>query len=229
MEAIWFYKLKVNPLKVKFYFQCLPHIDLQYCLRNAIDQGKLSLTVPWIIEYLAMMDPATLRLPYYKIVLEMLYCIYRVSTYYATSDSEKTFFHKTAVLVSLVIGWLFELPTFPQEFYHSCLSKYSRKSLKIISEKIVCVTERENNGMNNNNDSIISIKHCLCLDRLEVIDDRILHLCCPYLRELNVLLTSGTSNVNNSASYRHVTPVTSKLVKSNFRNSSKHLEVWLFF
>ena len=208
-------------------FQCLPHIDLQYCLQSAVLQGKLSLTVPWVVEYLAMMDHASLRLPYYKRILEMLYCIYRASNHHSIMNSEELMGQKTGILVKLVIGWLFELPAFPKELYYSWQSKYSDKALKMICEKQQAIINNENN-LTEADTSVVSIKHCLFLDKLEMVDDRILYSCCPYLRELNILLTPGNSNANNTASYRHVTPVTSQLHKPVKKTNTKHLEVFIY-
>lgn len=199
------------------FLQCLPHIDLQYCLHNAVIQGKLSLTVPWIVEYLSMMDHASLRLPYYKKVLEMLYCIYRMSNHHAVTNSDELMSQQTAVLVKLLIGWLFELPVFPTDFYHSWQAKYNNKAVKLVCEPKQSILDVE--------DSIISVKHSLFLDKLEMVDDRILYSCCPFLRELNNLLTPGNSNVNNSAPQRHVTPLTSQLQKPKKNVNIKHLEV----
>ncbi|XP_001601592.1 codanin-1 [Nasonia vitripennis] len=203
----------------------LPHIDLQYCLQTAVLQGKLSLTVPWVVEYLSMMDHASLRLPYYKKILEMLYCIYRASNYHAITNSEEFMSQKAGVMIRLSIGWLFELPIFPSELYYSWQSKYNDKALKMICEEEI-INNIENN-LNDAETSVLSVKHSLFLDKLEMVDDRILYSCCPFLRELNILLTPGNSNVSNSASYRHVTPVTSQLQKPTKKTNTKHLEIQL--
>lgn len=187
-------------------------------------QGKLSLTVPWVVEYLSMMDHASLRLPYYKKILEMLYCIYRASNYHTITNSEEFMSQRTAILIRLSIGWLFELPIIPIELYHSWQSKYSDKALKMICEEQGVIANIESN-LNDADTSVLSVKHSLFLDKLEMVDDRILYSCCPFLRELNILLTPGNSNVSNNASYRHVTPVTSQLQKPAKKTNTKHLEV----
>lgn len=211
-------------MEKNFHLQCLPRIDLQYCLQTAVIQGKLSLTVPWIVEYLAMMDHASLRLPYYKKVLEMLYCIYRASNYHTITNSDELMSQKTAVLVKLSIGWLFELTTFPIDMYYSWQSKYSDRVLKMICEAQQPIMKDEC-SLTDADTSVLSVKHCLFLDKLEMIDDRILYVCCPYLGELNILLTPGNSSVNSSTSYRHVTPVTSQLQQPAKKVNTKNLEV----
>ena len=190
----------------------------------AVRQGKLSLTIPWIVEYLAMMDHASLRLPYYKTVLEMLYCIYRASNYHGITNSDEFMSLKTAVLLKLVIGWLFELPIFPTELYYSWRSKYNDKSLKMFCESLQSINIPEC-SLTDAETSVISVKHCLFLDKSDIVDDRILYSCCPFLRELNILLTPGNLSVNNATPYRHVTPVTSQLQIPAKKANTKHLEV----
>ncbi|XP_014210069.1 codanin-1 [Copidosoma floridanum] len=227
------YKSETSMLKnvissqVMLRSECLPRIDLQYCLQSALVLGKLSLTVPWLVEYLAMMDHASLRLPYYKKVLEMLYCIYRASNYLAATNEEELMSQKTAILLKLSIGWLFELPVFPVEFYCIWQSKYNSRVLKMIRETQVLNTKADCESLTDAETSMVSVKHNLFLDKLEIVDDVILYNCCPFLKELNILLISGKPNVN-SASYRHVTPVSSQLEKSNLKKTSaKNLEIQL--
>ncbi|XP_058792806.1 codanin-1 [Phymastichus coffea] len=210
---------KLMTSQIALRSKCLPQIDLHYCLNTAVVQGKLSLTVPWVVEYLSMMDYASLRLPYYKKVLEMVYCIYRISNYHAVVDSEELMTQQTTVLLKLCIGWLFELPTFPTELYYFWQAKYNHTTLKFMCENQPAIVDTEG--------SILSIKHSLFLDKLEMVDNRILYSCCPFLREFNILLIQGNSNVNNSISHRHVTPVTSQLQKPMKEINAKNLEIQL--
>lgn len=46
----------------------LPSVDLHHCLNKAIAQGKLCLVLPWIVEYLSLVDKATLRNSYFKVI-----------------------------------------------------------------------------------------------------------------------------------------------------------------
>jgi codanin-1 len=165
------------------------------------------------------MDHASLRLPYYKRVLEILYCIYRTSNYHLGLMSEKA-----AALIRFTIGWLFELPIFPKELYYSWQSKYSDKDFKMIF-MINNPIDLLGYSLIDIETSIISVNHYLFLDKLEMIDERILYNCCPFLREFNILLTSGNSIISNSTSYRHITPVTSQLQKPIKKVNKKHLEV----
>ncbi|XP_011502578.1 PREDICTED: codanin-1 [Ceratosolen solmsi marchali] len=203
----------------------LPRIDLEYCLQNAAIQGKLSLTVPWVIEYLAMMDHASLQLPYYKRVLEILYCIYRTSNYHSAINLG-LISQKATALIRFTIGWLFELPIFPKELYFSWQSKYSDTNVGIIYKIQQPINKLEYNLVDTET-SIVSISNDLSLDKLEIIDERILYNCCPFLKELSILLTFGNATINNNTSYRHITPVTSQLQKPSKKINTKHLEIQL--
>lgn len=133
---------------------------------------------------------------------------------------------KTAILLKLTIGWLFELPVFPLDYYYSWQSKYNKKMIKLLCETQVLSFKTIGDSFTDAETSIVSVKHNLFLDKLQIIDDRILYSCCPFLKEINVLLMSGNPNANSGTSYRHVTPVTSQLEKTNLKNTTtKHLEV----
>lgn len=94
-------------------FQVNPVLDILTYVQEAKQEQKLVYTIPWIVEYLAVMDAVTLRIPYYFNVLQEL-----VRIYCNLSVSDKY----TAVLIKLCLGWLFELPNFPDGLFFSSIS-----------------------------------------------------------------------------------------------------------
>lgn len=73
---------------------------------------QIVITIPWIVQYLTMLDHVTLQLNYYKELLNILYEIYisletLVPNYRTTSK----------FIVRTCLGWLFEHPSIPEEFY----------------------------------------------------------------------------------------------------------------
>lgn len=172
-----------------------------------------------------MMDEASLRTCYFKKILELLYLIYRASNYHFIMDSDQLFSFKTAVLLKLLIGWLFELPMFPSEFYYFWQSSYNNEKLKNIFETLIITKKQNDLSFIDADASSVSIKHFLFLDKLDIIDDTILYMCCPFLTEIKMLLSSGNSSVTNSNPVRHITPVTSKLKSSSKTENTKYLEV----
>ena len=191
-------------------------MDLKSCLKEAVINGKLSLTIPWVVEYLSQMDIASLRLPYYTQLLEMLYCIYRISDSNSLVNSKQYMSLQTAVLIKFSLGWLFELPNFPINLYFTWQSSHTWKKLKSIYQL-------ENHKMEI---SVVLDKRNLSLDKLDIIDDNVLYSCCPFLTEFKVLLTTGNSTTTN----RHITPVSSHLPNTSGTANIKNLEViYIFF
>ncbi|CAL8072173.1 unnamed protein product [Orchesella dallaii] len=64
-----------------------PPLDLRRRMEEALKNGRLITTCPWIIEYLLQCDPATLLLPSYKPVLSILLSLYKKVF---TTDSSNT-------------------------------------------------------------------------------------------------------------------------------------------
>lgn len=54
-----------------------PDLDVMHYLKKARDEGRLVLTIPWVIEYLSMIDAVSPSLHYYAQVFHFLYHIYR--------------------------------------------------------------------------------------------------------------------------------------------------------
>lgn len=163
-------KVFESGLKVRFHLQ--PSFDLKQILNDAVLNGKLILTIPWITTYLAMMDYVSLCLPCYKNILTVLFEIYFAYNW------QISFRHKdNAACINLSLGWLFEQPQFPTELYFNWLSA---------SDKI-CILKQ-------NNDKIV-------VDDLKIVDQSILYSCCPFLTEIKILLQSNTSNNNTTVKH----------------------------
>lgn len=201
----------------------MPAINLHLCLHNAIASGKLSLTVPWIAKYLAMMDTVSLRLPYYKQTLELLYYIYKVVNHFDFSASDSFISQQTAILLKSTLCWLFELPNVPKDFYLTWQEIYKVKELRNLKQL-------DKQYVQKNillGEPIVSITSTKCnLDKLDIINERTLRICCP-LVGLNVSVSNSNANLNNYNSNKHITPVSSQLHKSAKSAGIKHLEVSL--
>lgn len=209
--------------QVEVRSKVLPTINLHLCLHNAITSGKLSLTVPWITKYLAMLDTVSLRLPYYKQILELLYYIYKAVNQSDFLESDSPISQQTAILLKSTLGWLFELSNFPKDLYPSWQKTYKVKELQSLKqfdkdyaqknmlsgEPIVSVTSTKYN-----------------LDKLDIINEKTLRICCPSAA-LNAPSMNSNANLNNCNSNKHITPVSSQLHKSVRGAGVKHLELQL--
>ncbi|CAK9815252.1 CDAN1 [Anthophora quadrimaculata] len=195
-----------------------PAINLHLCLYNAIALGKLSITVPWIAKYLAMMDTVSLRLPYYKQILELLYYIYKAVNNSEFSASDSFISQQTAILLKSTLSWLFELPNFPKDLYPTWQKMYKVRGLQSL-EQLDKYYVRKNMLLGQSPVSATSTK---CnLDKLDIINERTLRTCCPSVG-LNVSVSNASTNLN-----KHITPVSSQLNKSAKSAAIKHLELQL--
>lgn len=202
--------------QVSLRCRIVPVLNLQACLQEAIVRGKLTLTIPWIVEYLSQLDTASLRLPYYKQLLEILYCIYRISKLDVPFIFEQFISQQTLILIKFSLGWLFELPNFPTDFYFTWQSSHSEEKLLTL-----CKSEEEKMQI-----SIVNNKNDITLDRLDIIDERVLYSCCPFLMEFKILLTGNSQSTGNKTN-RHITPVSSQLPNAADSTNAKNLELQL--
>lgn len=203
-----------------FSCQVIPSLDLKECLFDALANGKLSLTIPWMVQYLALMDSVSFRLPYYVKLCEILYCIYRAA--------QNSLSQEPALLITFSIGWLFDMPNFPKDLYFNWHSTYRNEKIKLrtINRNQInkAVTKESLLPMKNTKDIR---ENNIILDGLNIVDDRALYACCPFLKEFNILLTSGNSNLSASNANRHITPVSSQLPQPSSGTRGMSLELQL--
>ncbi|KAG6443921.1 hypothetical protein O3G_MSEX003090 [Manduca sexta] len=185
-------KVLENDLAKRNYSQ--PNINLTGMLIKAQENGRLSITIPWIVHYLSMLDYTSLRTKYYRDLLKILFNIY-TNTLKFNENLKKN----TVIYLKSVLGWLFDLPHFPQELFYE-----KQDSASIIGE--------------------VNIDSC------DLVDECVIFDLCPYLRDVNVLLsTCRVSQVQKVCSYRHITPVSLSLnpedrIKSKEKELQSRLE-----
>ncbi|XP_014486058.1 PREDICTED: codanin-1 isoform X2 [Dinoponera quadriceps] len=199
----------------------LPSLNLQACLQNAVIEGKLSLTIPWMVKYLAMMDAVSLRLPYYKQVLELLYCIYCAINCTDFSAPDCLISQQAAVLLKSSLCWLFELPNFPKDFCLAWQNTCKVKELKTLKQTEKSSVQKRNSHCVTDNRAV----KC-SLDKLDIITDRTMRMCCPRT-DSTISVFNGNGTSLNIGSNKHVTPITSQLRKLNGSTRAKHLELQL--
>lgn len=169
------------------------------------------------------MDTVSLRLPYYKQTLELLYYIYKVVNHFDFSTSDSFISQQTAILLKSTLCWLFELSNVPKDFYLTWQEIYKVKELRNLKQLDKQYVQK-NILLGEPTVSVTSTK---CnLDKLDIINERTLRICCP-LVGLNVSVSNSNANLNNYNSNKHITPVSSQLHKSAKSAGIKHLEVSL--
>lgn len=93
-----------------------PSFDVKSILIKSIIEKKLIITIPWLVQYLTMLDYVTLRLNYFKDVLNILYELYILSS--SLNDKEYLAMRPTSkFILRSCLGWLFESPSIPEEYY----------------------------------------------------------------------------------------------------------------
>ncbi|KAF5292664.1 hypothetical protein FQR65_LT11216 [Abscondita terminalis] len=156
-------------------------LNLKHIITQAVRNKTLSLTVPWLTTYLAMMDSILFKLDHIQEVLRLLFHIYYSSDH---------------LVVRLPLGWLFDLPHFPDELYYQWIADGAFfEPLKL------------------------EIPHNL--DDMNFFDHNVSYLCCPYLDEIKKILLTDT-DMNRAATFKHITPV--RTVESSSQITQKQLE-----
>lgn len=172
-----------------------------------------------MVKYLAMMDTVSLRLPYYKQILELLYYIYHAINQTNLSASDSSISQQAAVLLKSSLCWLFELPNYPKDFHIAWQNTCKIKELKSLKQVEKFSEKRKNS---HSADCAVPVK---CnLDKLDIITDRTMRSCCSRIEStLSVFHGNGTNlSINTN---KHITPVTSQLRKLGGTTRAKHLEV----
>lgn len=161
-------------------FQIQPCFDVEVILNRSINSGSLVYTIPWVTEYLAVLDPIALRLSHYK---NILHSLFEITILRAVN--------KNVYIVKVCIGWLLELPHFPREIYYDWLSQ------KVGSQDVE----------NHLQYRVVNSKKSP--DDWVVVDQSVLYVCCPYLEQIKTLLSTNNRNSNSSGlCVKHITPTT---------------------
>lgn len=159
--------------------QTLPGLDVLGLLRRCIQSRRMILTVPWTVEFLSLVDHVAPFLDYYSRVFTLLLYLYRCMV--LSEEKEMGFLNKLLILA--VLGWLFQVPTVPEEMFFTSEAKQDDFPVDIVAT-------------------------AQGLDYVPLVDQQLLYICCPYLSELRKLLASfvAGSGSKNGGFIRKITP-----------------------
>ncbi|EDV50228.1 protein disks lost [Drosophila erecta] len=163
-------------LQLRSHFH--PDFNLHEILERCMRQGKLLITLPWLVQYLAMLDLVSLHLPDAVATLELLYGLY------AAIRMEKL--HPAAVFIARsCIGWLLdEQPQLVNGYY-----KYRAHETGVGSVSSIVDT---------------CLKGLCCQDKSHgPLLDELLPVACPFLQEFRVSITP--SRQARSGRFRYIT------------------------
>ncbi|NXN08355.1 CDAN1 protein, partial [Indicator maculatus] len=180
--------------------QTLPVLDVLKLLRQSIRDQRSILTIPWIVEYLSLVDHVAPFLDYYRKVFCLLLQVYRLMVLF--EDKDMSFLNKLLILA--VLGWLFQVPSVPEEFFFT--------------------TDVKQEGL-----MMETVTSAQALDSAPLVDQQLLYTCCPYLGELRKLLASyvAGSGAKNGGFIRKITPTAAESLASKASVTQRKLQVEL--
>ncbi|NXX64930.1 CDAN1 protein, partial [Spizella passerina] len=178
--------------------QTLPVLDILKLLRQSIRDQRSILTIPWIVEYLSLVDHVAPFLDYYRKVFSLLLQVYRLMV--LSEDKEMSFLNKLLILA--VLGWLFQVPSVPEELFFTADDTQERFVM----------------------DAVTSAQ---ALDFVPLVDQQLLYTCCPYLGELRKLLASfvAGSGGKNGGFMRKITPTAAESLAPKASVTQRKLQV----
>ncbi|NXC29326.1 CDAN1 protein, partial [Campylorhamphus procurvoides] len=180
--------------------QTLPILDILKLLRQSVRDQRSILTIPWIVEYLSLVDHIAPFLDYYRKVFGLLLQVYRLMV--LSEDKEMSFLNKLLILA--VLGWLFQVPSVPEELFFTPDDRQERFMM----------------------DTVTSAQ---ALDSVPLVDQQLLYTCCPYLGELRKLLASfvAGSGAKNGGFIRKITPTAAESLAPKAAVTQRKLQVEL--
>ncbi|XP_010149010.1 PREDICTED: codanin-1 [Eurypyga helias] len=180
--------------------QTLPVLDVLKLLRQSIRDQRSILTIPWIVEYLSLVDYIAPFLDYYRKVFCLLLQVYRLMV--LSEDKEMSFLNKLLILA--VLGWLFQVPSVPEELFFT--------------------TDARQEGF-----MVDTVTSAQALDSVPLVDQQLLYTCCPYLGELRKLLASfvAGSGAKNGGFIRKITPTAAESLAPKASVTQRKLQVEL--
>uniref|UniRef100_A0A8C0UHD2 Codanin 1 n=1 Tax=Cyanistes caeruleus TaxID=156563 RepID=A0A8C0UHD2_CYACU len=174
--------------------QTLPVLDILKLLRQSIRDQRSVLTIPWIVEYLSLVDHIAPFLDYYRKVFGLLLLMV------LSEEKEMSFLNKLLILA--VLGWLFQVPSVPEELFFTTDDRQERFMM----------------------DTVTSAQ---ALDFVPLVDQQLLYTCCPYLGELRKLLASfvAGSGGKNGGFIRKITPTAAESLAPKASVTQRKLQV----
>ncbi|KAG3261713.1 codanin 1, transcript variant X4 [Ictidomys tridecemlineatus] len=182
--------------------QVPPVLDVQALLQQGLRARRAVLTVPWLVEFLSFADHIVPLLDYYRSIFTLLLHVHRSLVLSQDNEGEMCFLNKLLLLA--VLGWLFQIPTFPEDLF-------------FLEEGQVDALEVDTAASEHG------------LDSVPVVDQQLLYICCPYIGELRKLLASWVSGSSGRSGgfVRKITPTTTTGLGAQAPQTSQGLQAQL--
>lgn len=168
--------------------------------------NRLIVTIPWLVQFLSMLDYITLRLDYFVEIFHMLYDVYIRTT--DSNDKENHMRPTSVFIIRTCLGWLFEQSNIPDEYHKYRQNLSTAKTEDEMSVVQVLVPKSLKEYFNNKNIVIrahhinVGLNTIQCtLDTIEKKSNRNLTINCGQSSEKQILATFDPmmENILNAA------------------------------
>ncbi|KAJ7990849.1 hypothetical protein DPEC_G00291180 [Dallia pectoralis] len=175
---------EIQEANVALRFKSSSVLDVCAVLRSCVVRRRTVLTVPWLVEFLSMLDYTGPFLLCYQTALGLLLSLYRRM---ALSKGGEVCYLNQLLLVA-VLGWLFQIPVIPEELFFS-------------------------NDFNIDAELEESPTNAQGLDCLPLVDQQLLYTCCPFFGEFRKLLAAFVAgcSARGGGLIRKITPTSAEL------------------
>ncbi|XP_034531255.1 codanin-1 [Notolabrus celidotus] len=174
---------EIQETAIELRSKSVPVLDVCAVLANSVKKRRTILTIPWLVEFLSMLDFVGPLLICYRTALGTLLLLYRRML--LGKCGEMGYLNK--LLLVSVLGWLFQIPVIPEDiFFTDDFSKVA-----------------------NLEDSVTSATG---LDCIPLVDQQLLYTCCPFLGEFRKLLAAfvSGSTAKSGGIIRKITPTSAE-------------------
>lgn len=201
----------------------LPLFDLRSILIKSIFDNRILLTIPWIVQYLMMLDHVTLQLKYYKELLTILFELY-ITLENRTMSSRAT----AKFIIRICLGYLFEQPGIADAYYLYRQNRNNYNLSDVINDMKALTWSPFNSSDVSSNKSDLERRKNLTRD-VNSVDfnanlEEILNAACPFLADFRVSIMPSrlSKTLSRSGKYRYIT---TKLADTNTSIKEKTTDV----
>lgn len=201
------------------------HIDFVKILKKALVEKKLLITIPWMIQYLVMLDETTLKHNHYKQLFSLLFEIYW-KIYILKLRQTSNF------IILSCLGWLFEQLNLVGDYYEHRQTKSPKTDLSLLVDfqEVPIFLPSNSNLISEIEDNVLvgsvvkAEKTYECSLKKKTFDEKhtfhksegnlssgllesILNASCPFLADFRVaIMPKGVAKtLSRTGRYRHIT------------------------
>lgn len=212
-----------------------PPINVLMYLKDAIKNGRLIFTVPWVIEYLGMMDCVSFYLPYYNDVFQILFSVYKNISPRILQNRQFNIqsYENNITSATRLLRITEQEESGIAAFTLSTISPHSALLLRLrlgwlfdtsfFPEKLFFSLASD--FLQTDTVKLVSGSKKDGIDTSDLVDEKVLFECCPYFAHIKLPLV--TSSGTKSGTVKHITPVSAQFEKPSESYAATTLELQL--